>query len=137
MSTGTLAAPPSPPEYACTDADQILPPPVPSHEVERQSPAARTASGHLVVRVDVLGEMWSARVQAINAASALLHLHREVADRLKNDQPASICLESESDHPVCLDGSLRFLRPSDGTAPDEPASVVFARRSKLPIPTPK
>lgn len=130
MGTDTVAPDSSLLELLNANANTDLTPserPDPHDAPERRDHQRYEPVEQLTLRLDVMGEIWSARVREISAGSACLQVDREIADRLKNDQPASIWLESTLGIPVRLDGSLRTLRDPADTAPDEPVSMAFTR----------
>jgi hypothetical protein len=79
----------------------------------------------VTLRLDVMGEIWSAEVKEVCGESACLQLDREIAERIADGQPASLWLESTRGMPLRLDGSLNTLRTPPDPAPHQSIPMTF------------
>lgn len=123
MSLSTLEEPASMVECLNAHTTLTLSGSTPAPEVpERRYLSRYKPADEVTVRLDVLGGIWSARIEDISAQSALLHVDHEVAEQISDGQPASIWLESEEAHHIRFDGQLKAFRkppavPADGSVP--------------------
>jgi hypothetical protein len=93
---------------------------------ERRAQARFQPVDPVTLRLDVMGEIWSARLKDVGGASACLHLDREIAERISDGQPASLWLESARGVPIRLDGNLTTLRAPADLPPTDPVPMTFA-----------
>ncbi|MCP4591928.1 MAG: PilZ domain-containing protein [bacterium] len=97
----------------------------PDDIVERRRQPRLEPLEPLTLRLDVMGEIWSARVHDVSATSACLQLDRELAGRLADGQPASLWVEPNQGAPVQFEGRLRFLSTDAGHPSPQLTSMSF------------
>jgi hypothetical protein len=112
-------------EFVTAHTDLTLTRPPRPDPVDDRRAAERFEPTHrLTVRLDIEGEIWSARVQDITNRGACLQVDQEVAERIGGGRDALIWLESKQGAPIRLEGTLRCL-PSRSSAADAPTPVAF------------
>ena len=122
VSSGTALV-----DYLTAHTDLIpAHPPVSLGAAERRAQARFQPVDPVTLRLDVRGEIWSARLKDVGGASACLHLDREIAERIRDGQPASLWLESARGTPIRLDGNLTTLRAPADLPPNDPVPMHFA-----------